>query len=54
MAVSNASVYEGPSALAAAGYLAKLTNGAAALRRLARRAPARARDAAHALAPATA
>jgi len=25
--VSNASVYEGPSALAAAGYLAKLTNG---------------------------
>ena len=27
MAVSNASVYEGPSALAAAGYLAKLENG---------------------------
>src|SRR5881394_4332918 len=25
--VSNASVYEGPSAVAAAGYLAKLTNG---------------------------
>src|ERR1035441_2426012 len=27
MDVSNASVYEGPSAVAAAGYLAKLTNG---------------------------
>ncbi len=27
MAVSNASVYEGPSAVAAAGYVAKLTNG---------------------------
>ena len=27
LAVSNASVYEGPSAVAAAGYLAKLTNG---------------------------
>src|SRR5579863_7259650 len=27
MDVANASVYEGPSALAAAGYLAKLTNG---------------------------
>src|SRR5476651_2472498 len=27
MDASNASVYEGPSALAAAGYLAKLTNG---------------------------
>ena len=44
--VSNASVYEGPSAVAAAGYVAKLTNGRAPLRRLARRPPARARDAA--------
>ena len=33
MDVSNASVYEGPSALAAAGYLAKLANGRDALRR---------------------
>ena len=31
--VSNASVYEGPSAVAAAGYLAKLHNGRRALRR---------------------
>ena len=38
--VSNARVYEGPSALAAAGYLAKLHNKRSALRRLARRAPA--------------
>ena len=39
--VSNASVYEGPSAVAAAGYLAKLANGRAPVRRLQRRAPAR-------------
>ena len=37
--VSNASVYEGPSAVAAAGYVAKLANPAAvAVHRLARRA----------------
>ena len=35
--VSNASVYEGPSAVGAAGYLAKLANGQAPARRLARR-----------------
>ena len=46
--VSNASVYEGPSAVGAAGYLAKLANGKPQGRRLARRAPAQPRDAAHA------
>ena len=46
--VSNASVYEGPSAVAAAGYVAKLANGRARFVVSARRAPARARDAAHA------
>ena len=46
--VSNASVYEGPSAVAAAGYVAKLANGRAPVRRLPRRAPALARGAAHA------
>ena len=45
--VSNASTYEGPSAVAAAGYLAKLHNGAPALRRQRRAAPAHDRDAAH-------
>ena len=48
--VSNASVYEGPSAVGAAGYLAKLANGKPQARRLARPAPAQPRDAAHALA----
>ena len=43
--VSNASVYEGPSALAAAAYLAKLHNKRTPLPRLRRRAPALARDA---------
>ena len=52
--VSNASVYEGPSAVAAAAYLAKLANGKRQGRRLARRAPALPRGAAHAGAPATA
>ena len=33
--VSNASVYEGPSAVAAAGYLARLRNGRPQARRLA-------------------
>ena len=46
--VSNASVYEGPSAVGAAAYLAKLANGTQPDRRLARRAPAQPRDAAHA------
>ena len=46
--VANASVYEGPSAVAAAGYLAKLHNGGAALCRQRRAAPALDRDAAHA------
>ena len=46
--VSNASVYEGPSALAAAGYLAQAAPpGAQALPGLARRPPALARDARH-------
>ena len=45
--VSNASMYEGPSSVASAGYLAKLETGAAQVRHLARRAPALARDAAH-------
>ena len=45
--VANASVYEGPSAVAAAGYLAKLHNGGTALRRQRRAAPALDRDAAH-------
>ena len=46
--VSNASVYEGPSAVAAAGYLAKLQPaGAHALPRQPRRAPAQPRDARH-------
>ena len=44
--VSNASMYEGPSSVASAGYLAKLETGAAQVRHLARRAPALARDAA--------
>ena len=44
--VSNASVYEGPSAVAAAGYLAKLHNGRRRFVVSARRAPARDRDAA--------
>ena len=39
--VSNASVYEGPSAVAAAAYLAQIANGKGRGRRLARRAPAR-------------
>ena len=43
--VSNASVYEGPSAVAAAGYVAKLDERPPAVRRLPRRAPALARDA---------
>ena len=46
--VSNASVYEGPSAVAAAGYVAKLLERPQALRDLPRGAPALARDAAHA------
>ena len=46
--VSNASVYEGPSAVGAAGYLAKLRERPPARARLARRAPALARDARHA------
>ena len=46
--VSNASVYEGPSAVAAAGYVAKHTNGRRPVRGLPRRAPPLARDAAHA------
>ena len=51
--VSNASVYEGPSALAAAGYLAKLHQpGAHALPGQPRRAPAQPRDARHARASA--
>ena len=48
--VSNASVYEGPSAVAAAGYLAKLANGRRPLRRLARACTRTPRDAAHAVA----
>ena len=43
--MSNASVYEGPSAVAAAGYLAKLHNGRAALRGQRRPASALDRDA---------
>ncbi len=43
--VSNASVYEGPSAVAAAGYVAKLANGRKLLRGLPRRSPAFARGA---------
>ena len=43
--VSNASVYEGPSAVAAAGYVAKLHNGRRRFVVSARRAPARDRDA---------
>ena len=46
--VSNASVYEGPSAVAAAGYVAKHYTGAPPIRRLPRGPPARDRDAAHA------
>ena len=47
--VSNASVYEGPSAVAAAGYVAKLSQpGRRRFVDLARRAPARPRDAGHA------
>ena len=45
--VSNASVYEGPSAVAAAGYLAKLETGNAPLVASRGAAPALARDAAH-------
>ena len=44
--VSNASLYEGPSPVAAAGYLAKLENKRTQVRGLARPAPALARDAA--------
>ena len=43
--VSNASVYEAPSAVGAAGYLAKLTNGRPRFLVSPRRAPARPRDA---------
>ena len=45
--VSNASVYEGPSAVAAAGYVAKLSapGGAPAVRGLPRRSSPRSRDA---------
>ena len=47
--VSNASVYEGPSAVAAAGYVAKPAKpGRTRFVDLPRRAPARARDAADA------
>ncbi len=46
--VSNASVYEGPSALAAAGYLANAGQRSRPVRRLPRRPPARAGDPAHA------
>ena len=46
--VSNASVYEGPSAVAAAGYLAKLHNGRTPARRERGHAPAHDPDAAHA------
>ena len=49
MDVANASVYEGPSALGAAGVPGEADQRPPALRHLARRAPARARDAAHAL-----
>ena len=45
--VSNASVYEGPSAAAAAAYLAKLHNGRRRLVVSARDAPAHDPDAAH-------
>ncbi len=44
--ISNASVYEGPSAVAAAGYVAKLAGERGSVRRLARRSPPLARDAA--------
>ena len=43
--ISNASVYEGPSAVAAAGYVAKLHNRPQAVRRLRRGSSARDRDA---------
>ena len=46
--VSNASVYEGPSAVAAAGYVAKLRKRPGPVRGLPRRPPALARDAADA------
>ena len=46
--VSNASTYEGPSAVAAAAYLAKLHNAKRSARRQRRPAPAHAADAAHA------
>ena len=46
--ISNASVYEGPSAVAAAGYVAKHAVGRRRFVISARRAPALARDAAHA------
>ena len=45
--VSNASVYEGPSAVAAAGYLAKLETKRDQVRHLARPAPALPRRAGH-------
>ena len=51
--VSNASVYEGPSAVAAAGYLAKLETKRREARGLARPAPALARGAAPPTPPAT-
>ncbi len=52
--VSNASVYEGPSAVAAAGYMAKLHNGRSRFVAQRRPSPAHDPDAAHATPTATA